>query len=437
VLADVPAAAIQLNGVDIATSGLAFEVRTGSNVTLILQDQSVNTLRSGSGPGIQIGGTGTLTIQGETDDSGAIHAYCPENSAAIGGPPGGAGGRLTINSGTVTAYGDYSNQDGAAIGNSYGGTFADITINGGIVTVTQLDVSVFGIGGPRCGDITITGGAVSASAVYVAGMTTGANKSIAISGGTVNVSGTYGSGLVGGRGGNITISGGTVNAARNWAYGAGIVTNGGNLILSGGVLNAAGGIAGEVGDVLILDSGVVSVSPGYGIGLPVTTTAGTPSAAGGTLKLWTGQSAVTVGGTFTGSFKFDLNNNAPGFTSPVISALVSADGSFAAFDDSFGLKKISDATNTQWLLLPTVVFDKNGGDTEPNPTAIFVEYGGTVGTLPTPPTRSGYRFLGWWTQNGTGGDWGTEFLASTVVTDNLTIYARWDRLLLFLPVIMR
>ena len=209
---------------------------------------------------------------------------------------------MIINSGNVTAYGDYSNQDGAAIGNSYGGAFSSITINDGIVTVTQQDVSVFGIGGPRCGDITITGGEVSANAVYVAGMTTGANKTITISGGTANILGTYASGLVGGTGGNIIISGGTVNASKNWTWGAGISTNGGNLIITDGVLNAAGGIAGAVDDLLILDGGVVSVSPGYDIGTAITTTAGTPSAAGGTLKLWTGQNAVIVNGTITGEF---------------------------------------------------------------------------------------------------------------------------------------
>ena len=69
VQANVPAASIQLNGVDIATSGLAIDVQTGSNVTLILQDNSVNTVRSGSGPGIQIGGP---VLQ---DDSGGNRQF--------------------------------------------------------------------------------------------------------------------------------------------------------------------------------------------------------------------------------------------------------------------------------------------------------------------------------------------------------------------------
>jgi uncharacterized repeat protein (TIGR02543 family) len=71
----------------------------------------------------------------------------------------------------------------------------------------------------------------------------------------------------------------------------------------------------------------------------------------------------------------------------------------------------------------TVTFDKNGGDTEANPTSKTVIYPATtVGTLPAPPTRSGYTFDSWNTQsNGLG----TSFTDSTTVSADITVYAQW------------
>jgi hypothetical protein len=357
VQANVPVATIQLNGVDISTSSLAFDVQSGSHVTLILQDNSVNTVRSGSGPGIQIRGTGSLTIQGETDDSGAIDAYGPEYSAAIGGPPGAAGGTLIINSGTVTAYGDYTSQDGAAIGHSPdGGTFSSITINGGIVTVTLVDFSVYGFGGPRCGDITITGGQVSGWGWWVPGMTTAADKDITISGGTVNIWSNWLSGIVAGTNGNIIISDGIVTGSGG-TYGAGLETQGGNLVISGGVVNAVKGVRDSLGGALKLDGGVLSLSNGLIDLTSMTTSIGDPATIGGIVKLWGGETAVTVNGVVTGTFNLDLNNNSPGFVNPVISAGLSPNGSFISHDSSFSLAKESDPTFSYWRLLPSADAD--------------------------------------------------------------------------------
>lgn len=78
----------------------------------------------------------------------------------------------------------------------------------------------------------------------------------------------------------------------------------------------------------------------------------------------------------------------------------------------------------QWteVIEYTVTFDKNGGDTEAVPTTKTALSGGTVGTLPTPPTRTGYTFNGWNTAaNGSG----TVFTASTPVNASITVYAQW------------
>ena len=71
----------------------------------------------------------------------------------------------------------------------------------------------------------------------------------------------------------------------------------------------------------------------------------------------------------------------------------------------------------------TVTFDKNGGDTEANPqTKTVTSPATTVGTLPAPPTKSGYTFTGWNRQaNGSG----TAFMAVTTVTGDITVYAQW------------
>ena len=46
----------------------------------------------------------------------------------------------------------------------------------------------------------------------------------------------------------------------------------------------------------------------------------------------------------------------------------------------------------------------------------------TVSSLPTSPTKAGYYFIGWYTSS-TGG---TEFNASTELTADITVYARWS-----------
>ncbi|HEX2926214.1 MAG TPA: S-layer homology domain-containing protein, partial [Ruminiclostridium sp.] len=70
----------------------------------------------------------------------------------------------------------------------------------------------------------------------------------------------------------------------------------------------------------------------------------------------------------------------------------------------------------------TVTFDKNGGDTEANPSSKTAAAGVSLDNLPTAPTRSGYTFNGWNTkQDGSG----TSFTATTPVTANITVYAQW------------
>lgn len=79
--------------------------------------------------------------------------------------------------------------------------------------------------------------------------------------------------------------------------------------------------------------------------------------------------------------------------------------------------------NEQVVQDVTVTFDKNGGDTEADPTSITVTSGSTVGTLPMEPTRANHTFLGWNTQADGGGE---AFTVTTPVTSDITVYAQWE-----------
>jgi len=71
----------------------------------------------------------------------------------------------------------------------------------------------------------------------------------------------------------------------------------------------------------------------------------------------------------------------------------------------------------------TVTFDNNDGDTEADPRTVDVDYGDTVESLPTEPTRDSYTFASWNTQADGNGD---TFDTSTVVTGDITVYAKWS-----------
>ncbi len=71
----------------------------------------------------------------------------------------------------------------------------------------------------------------------------------------------------------------------------------------------------------------------------------------------------------------------------------------------------------------TVTFDGDEATVDPVPTSKIVSSPNTkVDSLPTAPKKDGFYFCGWFTgQNGEG----TEFTANTVVTGNITVYAKW------------
>jgi hypothetical protein len=112
------------------TGNSAFDIMPGATVNLWL----ANTKNLTSGchrPGLNVPEDATLTIQG----NGALDAIGFRFGAGIGtGMNAGNCGAITINSGTVTATGEYSAGIG---GGREGGHCGVITISGGTVTATS------------------------------------------------------------------------------------------------------------------------------------------------------------------------------------------------------------------------------------------------------------------------------------------------------------
>lgn len=181
------------------------------------------------GIGVTRGQKGKITIE-----NGSVTAYGGESGAGIGGSNGGNyNGIITINGGVISAIGGIDDDRGgsAGIGGGYGGSSGTIIINDGIVNA-KGGATGAGIGGGSDGSggsITINGGKVNAIGgvlgAGIGGGGGGAGKSIVINGGIVNATGgEYGAGIGGGSdcsGGTISIGAGTVTATGG-DYGDGI-----------------------------------------------------------------------------------------------------------------------------------------------------------------------------------------------------------------------
>jgi uncharacterized repeat protein (TIGR02543 family) len=77
----------------------------------------------------------------------------------------------------------------------------------------------------------------------------------------------------------------------------------------------------------------------------------------------------------------------------------------------------------KWTVIQhTVTFNADGGS--PATQTRTVNSGASVGSfnMPSEPGKSGYIFSGWYTLTGGGG---TQFIATTIVTGNITVYAKW------------
>ncbi len=156
-----------LDGVECrVSSGRAFDLGRGNDVTLLLQRGTNNVFESGAGfAGISLGDGTSLRIDQTKDPKGD-----PDGTLTATGAAGGAGigrdrgvgrertGPIHIRGGVVTAIGAGG---GAGIGGALGAPVGDIRIQGGTVTA-QATCCAAAIGAGiqgACGDIVITGSA--------------------------------------------------------------------------------------------------------------------------------------------------------------------------------------------------------------------------------------------------------------------------------------
>ena len=207
----------------------------GSNVHLILCDGARINLTGG----VKLEGSTTLTVYGQTEDSGILSAYNEDYSdtAGLGSAEKKACGNLIVHGGTVYATGI---DNAAGIGGGQGASSGNLTMYGGRIYSTGGDRGA-GIGGGEKGGI---GGTVN------------------IYGGSVTaIGGVYGAGIGGGDEGN---QGGTVNI-----YGGNVTASGkfDDKWLSGGGAGIGGGDEGSGGNVNIYDGEVRAYGRGYAAGI--------------------------------------------------------------------------------------------------------------------------------------------------------------------------
>ena len=410
-------ATLTLNNATItqgALGGAAIWYYRGSDLNIDLVGTNTVTGPSGSGSGasygifawdpnelidLTISGDGSLTVTGGGTVSES-YGICTDN--------------LIVQSGTVNATGEDGEED------SYGiYAYNDVTISGGAVTATGGTVNATSEDGEEDSygiyadnDLTISGGAVNA---------TGGDSeedSYGISAYDVTISG-----------GDVTATGGTVTATSEDGAEDSYGIYADYVTISGGAVNATGGDSAE-------DS--------YGIYVDyVTINGGTVTAEGGTAEVKSaGIDIVTLvisGGTVTATGNTsgvyaDYNGKRitidPQTDQQIAVLLGESETAAAAIAGSpFASKTeiISQVNNTGKYfhsqvvgITPpepeefTITFDAAGGTTPASQTTVD----GKLTSLPT-STRDGYDFLGWYTA---GGD---RVTTDTVFTADTTLYARW------------
>jgi hypothetical protein len=192
----------------------AFKLEPRSTVYLDIQEtNSINSKNQAAGitvpelASLEISGDGSLFVTGGTNHSGI----------GVGGQDGTPTGFITINSGTIQAFGN-------SYSSGIGGSGSIITINGGRVTATGSGGGT-GIGEPytptlsgnsTVTTVTINGGIVTATGSGDApGIGGGNNSTVTINSGTVTATGSGDAPGIGGHNSNtlVKINGGNVKGS--------------------------------------------------------------------------------------------------------------------------------------------------------------------------------------------------------------------------------
>lgn len=294
--------ATQLNGSnsDTALSGVYFvnsnttanyldKITLNGDVTIILCDGATLNIGTNqnplSGPCIN-GGNNSLTIYGQTNQTGTINIYCSSLShISLDGSYNQYGGNVNLN-GTYDGYGITLSGDSK----THTLTRGSLTINNGTGASAAINLS------GNYSQINISGGTLTTTnpRVVTAITISKSTSSINMSGGVLTVTGSNF-----GIQGNVTMSGGVLTAT---SEGCGIW---GNVNMSGGVLTTTGTTScGISGNVTSMSGGALTAEGNHGIAGNVTMSGGFLTATG------TNNKGIEGSVNFTGgNFKATTSNS--------------------------------------------------------------------------------------------------------------------------------
>ena len=274
----------------VSTTNLRIE----GSVNLILADDCEMTANATADKaGIEMHHMYSLTIYGQSHNTGILTATGNGKGSGIGGSggadgtdsseagPGGHCGNLTINGGNVTADRIGGGDGGQGISSNIDYASGERGGNGGVIVLNRGTINVNGnLGGGNGGNsahfdggnggdiisLTVNGGNLEAGTICGGFGGNGSFGFIPISGGTFLVTGLAGNGGNGGtiniNGGNILVNGksleklgdiggGTAGRTSSYSLTPGIGGNGSTITIRGGTTVATGIIGGGTGSPLV------------------------------------------------------------------------------------------------------------------------------------------------------------------------------------------
>ncbi|GAA3889999.1 hypothetical protein GCM10022381_34900 [Leifsonia kafniensis] len=431
----VPAGAtvtLSLNGYELTATGAperaGIAVRVSS--TLIIDgpgDVTANGGDSASGIGSPVGddtpegGAGTIIING-----GTIHANGGRIGAGIGSGGWSEGGMISITGGTVFAQGG---SGGAGIGSGYNRGPGSISISGGdVIALGGADAAGIGSGvQSQTGTLSISGGNVSAiggnRAAGLGGGYTSSGLAVSITGGSVIAAGGTGIAIGAGEdnpgdyfgslsnsGSLQTLPGNTVRIPAGQTFvNSGTFLNGGIVVvdgvlensgtLSGGAVTITGALVntGTLPAGIVVGSPAITFHPNDGDATHDSVDVFAPS-----LKAIT-DAAVAAASPTRSDYDF-----LGWFTAPNGGKVWDAETALTTDIDLYAHWKIQ---------THTVTFEAQGGSAV---DAQLIDHGSKA-TVPTSPTRTGYDFAGWTTDESGSAAWDP----AVAVSGDLILFAQW------------
>ena len=408
------AVVLVLDGVTYASASATspLQLRANADVTLILVDDSTNSfICNGTSTtvgaiqaGIHVPPGASLTIMGQSENTGELLATGGDYSAGIGGGPNQGSGNITIKGGIITSTsggpgsgkGNAAGIGGGGGNTSLGGDAGSIVICGNANVIAASTENAAGIGGG--GSRNLKGGSATQISIYgnaIVSATSGGHGA-GIGGGATGTAGTHNNPA--GSGGTIEIYENAKVDARSSGNGAGI-GGGGTTVTS---------TAGSGGTMEISGNAIVTAASdgnGAGIGGGGSTTG--VAGAGGEITI-SGNPIVTATTASAQSKAVDIG---PGINSSGAHTIVSSDFITITSGNVFALKTDEahmtlDVTNGYGQKLRMVELTDTAGavitvdvTAESSPLGKYTysatanEYGQAYMWLPILP---GHQFIRYW-----------------------------------------